>query len=90
MELKDEAPYRDIVDSQIPWYLEWLSYYVIPKYLDKKIHVVPCIIAKGEPSDSIKSHFAKFSFNIDNVDVSNLEYIGFNIENDDIKLMKYL
>ena len=90
VELKDEAPYRDIVDSQIPWYLEWLSYYVIPKYLDKKIHVVPCIIAKGEPSDSIKSHFAKFSFNIDNVDVSNLEYIGFNIENDDIKLMKYL
>ena len=75
VELKDEKPYRDIVDCQIPWYLEWLSYYVIPKYTNKKIHVIPCIIAKGEPSDALKKHFAEFSFDIKNVDVASLEYI---------------
>lgn len=90
IELKDEEPYRDIVDSQIPWYLEWLSYYVIPKYLNKKIHVIPCIIAKGEPSNALKSHFSKFSFDIENVDVASLEYVGFSIDGNDIELIKYL
>ncbi len=47
IELKDEFPYTAIVDYQIPWYLEWLSYYVVPQYSEKAIHITPTIIAKG-------------------------------------------
>lgn len=90
IELKDESPYTAIVDYQIPWYLEWLSYYVVPQYREKTIHITPTIIAKGVLSSTLKAHFERFSFNINNVDVKPLEYIGFNIEENDITLTKYL
>lgn len=90
IELKDEAPSSAIIDYQIPWYLEWLSYYVVPKYAHKKIHVIPCVIAKGKLSNGLKDHYQKFKFNITNVDVRNLEYIGFEIVDDKIELNKYL
>ncbi len=90
IELKDEFPYTAIVDYQIPWYLEWLSYYVVPQYREKTIRITPTIIAKGALSSTLKAHFERFSFNINNVDVKPLEYIGFNIEENDITLTKYL
>jgi hypothetical protein len=90
IELKDEFPYTAIVDYQIPWYLEWLSYYVVPQYSEKAIHIIPTIIAKGALSSTLKAHFERFNFNIDNVDVKPLEYIGFNIEENNITLTKYL
>jgi hypothetical protein len=36
IELKDEAPHCGIIQHQLPWYLEWLSYYVLPNYNEKK------------------------------------------------------
>lgn len=90
IELKDEAPYLDIIRSQIPWYLEWLSYYVLPKYKNKMITVIPTIIAKGAVSEELKSEYQMFDYNIPGVAVNHLEYYGFNIDNSDIVFQKYI
>lgn len=90
IELKDEAPYTAIVDYQIPWYLEWISDYVIPKYRDRNIHVIPSIIANGNIPTNLRSHFENFNFNIENAEVLPLEYIGFDVHDNNIELTKYL
>ncbi len=90
IELKDEAPYLDIIRSQIPWYLEWLSYYVLPKYKNKMITVIPTIIAKGAISEELKSEYQMFDYNIPGVAVNPLEYYGFNIDDSDIVFQKYI
>lgn len=64
IELKDEAPYLGIVQYQLPWYLEWLSYYVLPKYSGKNIHVIPTIIAKGHLSPQLLGDYQEFNYNI--------------------------
>lgn len=90
LELKCVPPYKEIIDRQIPWYIEWLSDYVIPKYKNKTVHLIPSIIARGELTNELKSHFEKFEIEIENVDVQPLEYIGFEIKDKDIELTKYL
>ena len=90
IELKDEPPYRAIIDYQIPWYLEWLSDYVLPKYIDKTIHVIPTVIAKGDIPAALVSHFQNFNFNIQSASVSPLEYLGFDVDaNNNIIITKY-
>lgn len=90
IELKQVAPYQYIVDKQLPWYLEWLSDYVIPKYRNKHIHVIPSVIARGGIDGELKNLYENFNFHIEVVEVSNLEYIGFNVNNNEIELTKYL
>ena len=90
LELKCVPPYKEIIDKQIPWYIEWLSDYVIPKYKNKKVHLIPSIIARGELTNELKNHYEKFKIEIESVDVKSLEYIGFNIEENNITLTKYL
>lgn len=90
IELKQVAPYQYIVDKQLPWYLEWLSDYVIPKYRNKHIHVIPSVIARGGIDGELKTLYENFNFHIEGVEVSSLEYIGFNVNNNEIELIKYL
>lgn len=90
IELKDEAPYLAIIQYQLPWYLEWLSYYVLPNYTDKKIHVIPTIIAKGSLTNLLQNSYQSFKYDIDNIDVKPLEYIGFDINSNEINFKKYL
>lgn len=90
IELKDEAPYDNIVLHQIPWYLEWLSNYVLPRYNNKIIHVIPTIIAKGNLSEATKQCYENFSFNIINTKVEPLQYIGFDINNEEINFTRFL
>ncbi len=90
IELKDEAPYIEIITSQIPWYLEWLSYYVLPKYTQKQVHVIPTIIANGQISVAIAPAYRSFTYTIPGVDVTNLEYFGFETTATDIVFTQYL
>ncbi len=90
VELKDEAPYESIVTSQIVWYLEWLSDYVIPNYKLKNIRVIPTVIAKGNIPADITNLYKNFSFNISGATVSPLEYIGFNTTAQNILFEKYI
>lgn len=90
IELKDEAPYLAIIQDQFPWYLEWLSFYVLPKYIDKNIHVIPTIIGKGTLSNTLLSRYKEFVYLIPGVKVFPLEYIGFTISTKEINFTRYL
>lgn len=95
VELKDEEPYDYILDEQLPWYLKWVSQYIIPNLLkdEKTITVHPCIIAKktGKKKiiDRIKSE-ELISLGIPGVDVVPTEYIGFSISDSGITFEKII
>lgn len=90
VELKDESPYLEIITNQIPWYIEWVSNYIIPKYNNKKIHIIPTIIASGNLSTTLYSSYQQFTYNISNAIIDPLQYIGFSITNAGISFTKYL
>ena len=93
IELKDEQPVNNIIDDQLPWYLNWTVQYVVPNLLitGKKIFIHPCIIAKktNDPSiiNKIKTE-QMISFNNDRVKVDNTEYIAFEINDDYVDFKK--
>lgn len=90
IELKDEAPYLSIVQNQLPWYLEWLSDYVLPKYTNKNVYLIPAIIAKGPLTPQLLSSYKNFNYSISNVNVMPLQYIGFDINLSGINFTRYL
>ena len=90
IELKDEKPTRNIIDKQLPWYLEWVIDYVVPNYIktEKKIHIIPCILA--EKSDGFVSiaETAKYLITSDSAIIEPTEYIGFSVDKYDINFEK--
>lgn len=90
IELKCVPAYQEIVISQIPWYLTWLSQYVTPRFSNKKVHVIPTVIAEGKLPAKLNSLYSSFTFNIKDADVEKLRYIGVSFDNSQIKFTKYL
>lgn len=90
IELKCTAPYLEIATKQLPWYLEWLSYYVIPKYAGKSIRVIPTIIANGVLTTQLQAQYQNCGYAIQNVNVEPIQYIGFNITTNNINFTRYL
>ena len=90
IELKYVTPYLEIATKQLPWYLEWLSYYILPKYAGKTIRVIPTIIAAGRLTNQLQTQYQGVSYNIPNATVEPLQYIGFNIANNNINFIRYL
>lgn len=90
IELKDESPYIEIITNQIPWYIEWVSNYLIPKYRNKTVHILPTIIADGKLNTKLLLQYQNFSYNLSNAVVEPLQYIGFNITSSGICFTKYL
>ncbi len=90
IELKDDPPYLDIITNQLPWYLEWLSYYILPRYSEKQVQVIPTIIGRGQVPNSISSEYKNFTYSIPNVDVKKLEYLGFDTTSKTINFTRYL
>ena len=90
IELKDGAPYAEIITDQIPWYLEWLSYYMIPKYAGKRIRVLPTVIANGRLSPQLQQVYQGFNQLVPNVIVEPLQYIGFTTTQSAIHFTRYL
>ena len=88
IELKDEEPTDAIIKEQIPWYLDWLSYYIIPTFHRKKVTIVPTIIAKGSIPANLEKPFSEFKHSIAGATVEKLEYIGFEIKDDTIEFKK--
>lgn len=90
IELKDGSPYIQIITTQIPWYLEWLSDYMIPKYKNKKVRIIPTIIANGGLSPALLSAYQSFTYPIFGTIVEPLQYIGFSVTNAGISFTRYL
>lgn len=46
IELKCIEAYNEIIDNQIPWYIEWIRNYILPTFTRKVVIINPVIIAK--------------------------------------------
>ena len=93
VELKSCEPYMDILDRQLPWYIKWVSEYVVPNYINKgkKVIVIPCVLAKGAPTSEITDACKRFNKSFkqsDSLIIKPAEYIGFNIDTQSIKFNK--
>lgn len=45
IELKDEPAYKEILTTQLPWYIEWVTSYIVPTIQDE-VEIIPTIISK--------------------------------------------
>ena len=93
LELKCVAPYIDILDKQLPWYISWVADYVAPNYtaLGKTVHIIPCVIAESSTyADFINNcgTFHKRYAGRNNISVERAEYIGFKVSKNDIEFQK--
>ena len=93
IELKDEEPYDNILNEQLPWYLKWVSQYVVPNLIKygKSIIIHPCIIAKQTNNEDIINSIRTkelIKLNVQDVIVTATEYIGFKILNSEITFEK--
>lgn len=89
IELKDEEPTESIVTDQIPWYLSWLSYYVVPNYKGMKVFVYPTIIAKEWKND-ITSALTSHKLQCNGATIKPIEYYGFTTTKTDITFSKLI
>lgn len=46
LELKHVLAENYIIYDQLPWYIEWLTYYIFPHYINKPIEINPVVITK--------------------------------------------
>ena len=84
VELKDEEPYDYILDEQLPWYVEWASYYMVPNYegRNKEIYVHPCIVARKTTNSDIVNRIKGESIRCTastSAHICDTEYIAFNV-----------
>lgn len=72
VELKDEKPYDDIIDKQLPWYIKWTSQYVAANYrnMGKDVDICSCIIARKTTNKEILKRMKD----------ENIEYVAFNFD----------
>lgn len=90
IELKDERPFLGMAIQQLHWYLEWLSFYVIPNYKGKNINIIPTIVANGKPSEKVLESYLAFNQVINGAVVNSLQYIGFSETNNSLYFTRYL
>lgn len=97
IELKDETPSKDIVETQIQWYIRWVAQYLAPLMNDKEVVVIPTIIAKKHKRNTVKKvEFVSAcdSFKntkigqLHNIAINPVEYIAFERSIDDITFEK--
>ena len=95
IELKCVEPYMYILEKQLPWYINWVTDYVVPNYIlkGKKVHIIPCVIAAGtskldfiEAGKSFNGLYDKTT----NIVIEPLEYIQFVIDKKDIEFQKVI
>lgn len=92
IELKDEQPTKNIVDSQLDWYIKWLFDYIIPNYKSNIVEVKPCIIAAKTECKELINYIHKKSFynQYPNSSINNTEYFSFDFDENDIHFEKIL
>lgn len=93
VELKCVAPYIDILDKQLPWYISWVSDYVAPNYtsLGKAVHIIPCVLAENSTYNEFINKCRIFHQGYtptNSIVVEQAEYIGFKVNAEDIEFQK--
>lgn len=95
IELKYVAPYTEILESQLPWYIRWVENYVTPNYTvqGKTVHIIPCVLAANTNDSSFISACQNFhrTYNAkSNVLVEPVEYISFDFTANEITFNKII
>lgn len=93
VELKCVAPYIDILDRQLPWYITWVTDYVVPNYtsLGKNVHIIPCVISESSNNNEFINSCKTFNQGYtqkNNIVVEQVEYIGFKVDAKDAGFQK--
>ena len=87
IELKDEPPKASLVNEQLDWYLQWVMQYITPLMSNKRVKIIPTIIApENKISCANKTNFmnAATHFNntkpgvTNNISIAKLEFIAFD------------
>lgn len=93
IELKCVEAYNEIIDNQIPWYIEWMRNYILPTFPRKVVIINPVIIAKEfrvqHTLRSFKDHCETLSrANARNFKVNPVSLITYRTDNDNISFTK--
>lgn len=93
IELKCVEAYNEIIDNQIPWYIEWIRNYILPTFPRKVVIINPVIIAKEfkvqHTLQLFKDHCETlFRANARNFKVNPVSLITYETENNDISFKK--
>lgn len=93
VELKCVDPYLDILEQQLPWYIQWVSDYIAPNYttLGKNVHIIPCVLAKNAACPGFINECQVFHqryTNQNGIVVEPAEYIGFQIQGNNISFTR--
>lgn len=93
IELKCVEAYNEIIDNQIPWYIEWMRNYILPTFPRKVVKINPVIIAKKFKTQhalqSFKDHCETlFRSSARNFKVNPVSLITYRTDNDNISFTK--
>lgn len=93
IELKCTEAYNEIIDNQIPWYIEWTKDYIVPTFIGKRVFINPIIISKKFLDDSDKTNFENhcntlYCNNTTTFEVSSPSLITYSIDENNISFAK--
>jgi hypothetical protein len=93
IELKCTEAYNEIIDYQIPWYIEWIKYYIVPTFLGKKAIITPVVLAKEFENKSetieFKNHCSTlFHQNSRTFQIKPVSFITYNLQDGNISFTK--
>lgn len=93
IELKCTEAYNGIIDNQIPWYIDWIRYYIVPTFLDKKVIITPVVLAKKFDNEIDQLEFQNhcstlYCYNNKSFQVKPISLITYTIENENIHFTK--
>lgn len=93
IELKCTEAYNDIIDKQIPWYIEWTRDYIVPTFIGKRVFINPIVISKKFSNDTNKTNFKNhcntlYCNNATTFEVSSPSLITYNINENNVSFTK--
>lgn len=86
IELKCGEAYDDIINRQLPWYIEWLNDYIVPTF-SKKVEITP-IVLTAETADIKASAVINFTKLKANAKLNSVKNIFFKINGKEIDFYK--
>ena len=88
IELKHASPHTDIIDYQLPWYVQWCADYVVPNFIGCEVVINLVIIARAFPKNTQLADFENtaktHAIAARNATIAPTQFISFNFDAHDI------
>ena len=93
IELKCVSPEFYIIENQLPWYIEWVTDYIVPNYTSrgKNVHIIPTIVALNTNNKEFINKCKKFNLSYkqqNKLSIEPLEYIAVETDPGNISFKK--